>query len=434
MMANVFKRKRKIKGRIITARTYTGRYRFDGEPGYTTVRLGVADKQVAQQKLHAIMQREERERAGLAVSQVDQECLNAPLLDLLENYIGELERLGRTDEYTRHIRARVTALGEECGWSRLRDVSADGFRVWRNAKSASVKTINEYQNAIAALLRWIGKAKGVKLPVFEAVEHIDARGRQSFERRALTVEEARKLLEVAPIKRRVTYALALYTGLRRGEICSLKWSDLTLDAASPVVSIRAAISKNRKLAFIPLHADLVQVLCQWRDEGTDGSGLVVPDGIPENEFGLWRDMKAAGISRIDASERRVDFHALRHTTCTFLQAAGVSPRVAMEIMRHSEMRLTAKVYTDVGGLPTVEGISKMPSLIDGKKWTRNLTLSSGFEGQSGSRAVNPGESVKDVQPVDLQGVDNKSQAEVPCGKKGDLVLEGGLEPPRYCYH
>lgn len=207
-----------------------------------------------------------------------------------------------------------------------------------------------------------------------------------------------------------------------------------MDGESPYVRVRASISKNRRQVAIPLHADLVGMLRQWVAEGADASGLVIPAGIPENEFGLWRDLKAAGIARVDANGRRVDFHALRHTTCTFLQAAGVSPRVAMEIMRHSEMRLTAKVYTDVGGLPTVEGISKMPSLIDGKKWTRNLTLSSGFEGQSGSMAVNPGKLLKAAQPVDLQGVDNKSQAEVPCGKKGELVLEGGLEPPRYCYH
>jgi integrase len=434
MMAIVFKRRRKIKGRIVTARTYTGRYRFNGDPRCTTVNLGAADKQVAQQKLHAIMQREERERAGLVVTRAETDCLNASVLDLLDEYIAELERLGRTEDYTRHIDARVRTLVEVCGWTRLRDVAADDFRAWRNAKTASVKTINEYQNAIVGLLRWVGKTKGVKLPVFEAVEHIDARGRQSFERRALTVEEARKLLEVAPIKRRVTYALALYTGLRRGEICSLKWSDLTLDAEPHVVSVRAAISKNRKLAFIPLHVDLVKVLRQWRDEGGGGSGLVVPDGIPENEFGLWRDMKAAGISRIDSSERRVDFHALRHTTCTFLQAAGVSPRVAMEIMRHSEMRLTAKVYTDVGGLPTVEGISKMPSLVGVEKWTPKWTPPLGFEGQSGSTAVNPGTPLKDAQPADTQGVDNESQGESPKGKKGELVLEGGLEPPRYCYH
>jgi hypothetical protein len=30
-----------------------------------------------------------------------------------------------------------------------------------------------------------------------------------------------------------------------------------------------------------------------------------------------------------------------------LAAAGVSPRVAMELMRHSEMKLTMGVYTDV---------------------------------------------------------------------------------------
>jgi hypothetical protein len=38
-------------------------------------------------------------------------------------------------------------------------------------------------------------------------------------------------------------------------------------------------------------------------------------------------------------------------TDTRLQRAGVSPREAMELARHSDIRLTMKTYTDVGQLP-----------------------------------------------------------------------------------
>ena len=185
----------------------------------------------------------------------------------------------------------------------------------------------------------------MRLSVFDSVEHIDARGGQSFERRALTVPEARALLACAPLKRRVAYALALFTGLRRGEIEALEWRDVSLDSATHSLSVRASTTKNAKAARLPLHDDLVAILREWRAPDADESDLVLPDGIPQNRLGLWVDLKQAGIERADACGRKVDFHALRHTTCTFLQAAGGSPRVAMEIMRHSEMRLTAKKYT-----------------------------------------------------------------------------------------
>ena len=41
---------------------------------------------------------------------------------------------------------------------------------------------------------------------------------------------------------------------------------------------------------------------------------------------------------------------------------GTSPRVAMELMRHSDMKLTMKTYTDVGLLPTSAAIRDLPSL------------------------------------------------------------------------
>src|SRR5271170_2510949 len=52
---------------------------------------------------------------------------------------------------------------------------------------------------------------------------------------------------------------------------------------------------------------------------------------------------------------------------TMLARAGVSPRVAMELMRHSDMRLTAKTYTDAMSLPLFGELEKitplLPSLI-----------------------------------------------------------------------
>ena len=68
-----------------------------------------------------------------------------------------------------------------------------------------------------------------------------------------------------------------------------------------------------------------------------------------------RISKATGIPLTDERGHRVDFHALRTTYITRLQRAGVSPREAMELARHSDMRLTMKTYTDVAQLPLGRG-------------------------------------------------------------------------------
>ena len=429
MTEYVFKRKRTKGGKVAMDRVYSGRYKLAGDANYTTVNLGVTDKQVAQQKLRRIIQEAERDREGLGVSKAESDCLNAPLPDLLDAFVGELERLGRASDYTRHISSRVLALCKACGWVRLRDVSGDGFRQWRTVKKASVKTLNEYQNAIQSLLNWIEKTKGVKLPAFDSVEHIAARGRQSFERRALTVAEARALLSVSPLKRRAAYALALYTGLRRGEIEALEWRDIRLEEKQPLISVRASTTKNSKPAHIPMHNDLVGILTEWRGMGIDESVLVMPDGIPENKYGLWIDLKSAGIAREDPCGRRVDFHALRHTTCTLLQAAGVSTRVAMEIMRHSDIRLTANIYTYAGGLPTADAINNLPSLFGAERGTHIGTHFLVPDGQPVSLSVTGENKTPDAQPVGSQAVVSACHNLSASGALSPMVLGGGLEPP-----
>ena len=71
-------------------------------------------------------------------------------------------------------------------------------------------------------------------------------------------------------------------------------------------------------------------------------------------------LQSAGIPYVDDQGRQADFHALRHTFGTNLSLAGVAPRLAMELMRHSDMRLTMKNYTDATCLPTAAAIDSLP--------------------------------------------------------------------------
>ena len=54
------------------------------------------------------------------------------------------------------------------------------------------------------------------------------------------------------------------------------------------------------------------------------------------------------------------FHALRKTFGTALVLNGEQPRVVMEAMRHSDIRLTMKLYTDASKLPMREAVAVLP--------------------------------------------------------------------------
>ncbi len=92
-----------------------------------------------------------------------------------------------------------------------------------------------------------------------------------------------------------------------------------------------------------------------------------------------------------------------------LTLGGVSQRIVMELMRHSDMRLTAKTYTDAHTLPVSDAVSKLPPLgateVDAQIDAQILvhegpTLSAGVPGESerlqvlstGNQTFSPSES------------------------------------------
>ena len=143
---------------------------------------------------------------------------------------------------------------------------------------------------------------------------------------------------------KIGYLFAVHTGLRRSELRALTWADINLDTERPSVSILARTAKNRRAVTLPLHPELVAELRAIKplngcctDKSTVGRMLA----------GMWKmksDLKRAGIRFIE-NDRRADLHALRHTFSTNIVKTNAPPRVAMEAMRHSDLRLTMKVYT-----------------------------------------------------------------------------------------
>ena len=46
---------------------------------------------------------------------------------------------------------------------------------------------------------------------------------------------------------------------------------------------------------------------------------------------------------------------------TWLAVSGAHPRAAMELMRHSDLKLTMKIYTDAAQLPLAASVAALPS-------------------------------------------------------------------------
>lgn len=183
----------------------------------------------------------------------------------------------------------------------------------------------------------------------------------------LTPEQARTFLETARNDRlEALYRVALSLGLRRGEALGLRWEDIDFEQRTLRVSFALQALKEKLTLVepktmtsrrtIPLPFALVSALRahyarqlqerllagdRWQEHG-----LVFPTsiGTPMHAGNLVRSfhalLKRAGLPSIR-------FHDLRHSCASLLAAQGVPARVAMEILGHSDIRVTQNIYTHV---------------------------------------------------------------------------------------
>jgi hypothetical protein len=186
----------------------------------------------------------------------------------------------------------------------------------------------------------------------------ETRGKEVRKRRAYSDEEVQALLDVAG-KHRILYVMAVLTGIRHGEFKKLCWGDVNLNAEKPFVMVRASVSKNHKQACLPLHRVLLADLVRYRPENVSAGDLIFGKLVPRSDL-FRKYLIAAAITKKDSMGRVADFHSFRHTFCTYLHRVGVPLREAMELMRHSDVRLTMNIYTDSSLFALRPAVEKLP--------------------------------------------------------------------------
>lgn len=221
----------------------------------------------------------------------------------------------------------------------------------------SPKTQSEYRSALHSLGAW-----AVREGLLESnpVAAVGATGTAAVRnRRALTPDEAAALLEHAG-PRRTWYEAALFTGLRCGELKSLRWGDVDLDSLTPCIRLRAEATKAGRADSVPLRRSLADSLRKLRPDGWRADALVF-NPTPKRETFL-RDCRRAGIDTRPQNGATLDRHSLRKSFITWLSVAGVAPRVAMKLARHTDLRLTMRTYTDDRQLGDAAEVEKLPDL------------------------------------------------------------------------
>ena len=310
-----------------------------------------------------------------------------PVANHLNDYGQFLRSKGTSEGHASQIIKRATDVVMNCGFVWLSEIRAAAVEncIHELRKSGlSVQTCNFYLQAAKQFVRWLVQDRRLLDSPLRGLAAMNVKVDRRHDRRALSADEFDRLLHAAHqgkrvegisgSERRMLYLFASSTGLRRAELSSLTLRSLDLDAEYPSVIVLAAYSKNGRDDKLPLHPMVVEELSEGlaKQKRTPSQPLFhlksVGGELRDTAKMMRRDLAAARKSWIaetndpDEEKRRnesdflcyknsaglfADFHANRHTFISNLARAGIHPKMAQTLARHSTINLTMNTYTHV---------------------------------------------------------------------------------------
>lgn len=381
------------------ARKWWGQYR-DAQDRLRRQPLAV-DKKAAQAMLNDLVRAVEREKAGLTDPTDAQR--KRPLADHLREFRQYLETKGTTPKQTDQALTHLEKFAKSGNWKLIADItpmSVTAFLGDLRRQGRSAQTYNHYLKHAKQFTRWLVRERRTPHDPLAHLSRLNVAADRRHDRRALSAEEFARLIAAArvgdPVEaisggdRAMLYTLAGWTGFRKGELGSLTLRSLDLDGEPPTATVAACYSKHRRQDTQVLHPEVVRQLREWlvtKNRLAPEQPLFpisgrVPGGLERKTYKMIQvDLAAARAKWLDeaktpkeraerersdflkycnAAGRYADFHACRHLFITSLERAGISPKMAQTLARHSDIRLTLGVYTHIELHDQTAAIESLP--------------------------------------------------------------------------
>ena len=215
-------------------------------------------------------------------------------------------------------------------------------------------------------------------------------GKAKNRRRALTKKERALTKQLIPLHRGGLFiAIMLYCGLRPGEVAALRWSDFDFD--KNVIHVSRALKSDDTfgppktsagIRTVPVPDVLLKLLAV--EDQSQPFGFVCKNAHGDRYTktsirNMWesfkRELNIAAGCRVERNKLMPPYpiaddltlYCYRHTFCTDLQSAGVPINVARELMGHSNISVTAEIYTHHSEEATKNAADLINAFNSGKK-------------------------------------------------------------------
>jgi integrase len=262
------------------------------------------------------------------------------------------------------VRLHIVGVVGNCPLSKL--AAADVQQLYADRLTHLSPTTVRYIHAV--LHHALSDAVKWGLLVRNVTDAVEPPKKARNEMRVWNADQANRVLAAAaedPLE--TLWRLSVFTGMRRGELLGLKWSDVDIEA--PALFVQRALSRGltarleegepksragrRRIAVSP---SVVESLKRHRTRQLEhrlaaGEAYEYRGYVFANEMGghlhpnvLYRQFRSL-ITR--AGVPTIRFHDLRHTSATLLLAEGVHGKIVQERLGHSNIAMTLDLYSHV---------------------------------------------------------------------------------------
>lgn len=263
------------------------------------------------------------------------------------------------------------------GRRKLTDLRAEHIETMYDQMRADGKAEATIRQTHAILAGALKNAVRADRLAYNPMLKVNPPGTEKAVREQLTVPQARRVLTAAGDDAR--WWLALFYGMRQGEVLGLDWSNVDLERGILLISETLQTDEDGHLFLgspksassvrpIPLVGQIhTRLTLAWEAAGRPTSGLVFNrDGKPiqpKRDWQAWRELLAAASTE-EQPIPAVALHAARNTAASLMEASGIPDRLVMQILGQSQVSTTHRYQNaDVDRMrAALEGAGKLLEL------------------------------------------------------------------------
>lgn len=215
------------------------------------------------------------------------------------------------------------------------EIKLNNLQLFFNNLNVASGTKKEYKSVINLIFEY-----GLKYELIEKnpVTYLElGKYKKVREAKIFSLDEIQKLWKAKSIYWADTILILVYTGLRIGELLSIKKEDVFPDERYMIGGSKTEAGKDR---IIPLHKDLIPLIKKRLKKSI--KYLIEYQGW-QVKYGFYIKYFADTLEKLNIAQHRV--HDIRHTFATIIINTDANQTSIKNIIGHSSYQMTEKVYT-----------------------------------------------------------------------------------------